>query len=227
MTDAHNDRYRDASRRLADRSAAIRERLMGELAQAQDLHELDWRSLLSSQRDITAQVATGSRPDIETFWAVHAQPRSDELSARCLNIIDAHLLLLFDAVSVFAEGVRPALALNGEPPSADAMQSLRTDVERLIQPISTAGLDRTTIDALGERWQQRLRRQAIRRYVRGGGERDATFSSAIDTMELKMMQQAPWAHADQLLSAFELSHTEIRRALVDRIDRILNDLLDI
>ena len=46
-------------------------------------------------------------------------------------------------------------------------------------------------------------------------------------MELKMMQQAPWAHADQLLSAFELTHTEIRRALVDRIDRLLNDLLDI
>ena len=200
---------------------------MGELAQAQDQHELDWRSLLSSQRDIAEQVAIGSRPDIETFWDSHAQPRSKELSARCLNIIDAHLLLLWDAVAVFSEGVRPALALNGEPPSAEAMLSLRSDVERLIQPISTAALDRTTIDGLGERWQQRLRRQAIRRYVRGGGARNAAFSAAIDAMELKMMQQAPWAHADQLLSAFELAHTEIRRALVDRIDRLLNDLLDI
>lgn len=222
-TDAHNDRYRDASRRLADRSAAIRERLLVELAKAQDQHEIDWRSLLSSQRDIAEQA--GSRPDIEAYWTDHAQPRSEALTTRCLNIIDAHLLLLFDAVSVFAEGVRPALTLNGEPPSADAFQSLRADVERLIQPVSTAGLDRSTIDALGQRWQERLRRQAIRRYVRSGGETDSTFASAIDAQELKMMHIAPWAHADQLLSAFELAHTEIKRALVDRVDRLLNDLL--
>lgn len=222
-TDAHNDRYRDASRRLADRSAAIRERLMGELAQAQDHHEIDWRSLLSSQRDIAEQA--GSPPDIETYWTDHAQPRSEALTARCMQIIDAHLLLLFDAVSVFTEGVRPALTLNGEPPSAEAIRSLRVDVERLIQPVTTAALDRSTIDALGQRWQERLRRQAIRRYVRSGGVTDSTFSSAIDNQELKMMHQAPWAHADQLLSGFELAHAEIKRGLVDRVDRMLNDLL--
>lgn len=224
-TDAHNDRYRDASRRLADRSAAISERLMGELDDVQDHHELDWRSLLSSQRYIAEH--PDSRPDLETFWSEQAEPRSRQLTTRCLHAIDAHLLLLWDAVSVFAEGVRPALALNGEPPSDEAMQSLRTDVERLIRPVSAAAPERDSIDVLGLRWQERLRRQAIRRYVRTGGETDASFSAAIDAQELKMMQQAPWAHADQLLSAFELAHAEIRRTTADRIDRMLSDLLNI
>lgn len=224
-TEAHNDRYRDASRRLADRSAAIRERLMAELAQAQNHHELDWRSLLSSHREIVEQVVAGSEPTIETFWAAHAQPRSEELTSRCLHVVDAHLLLLWDAVEVFVEGVRPALALNGEPPSEDAMESLRADVERLIQPVSSAAPDRSTLDGLGERWQERMRRQAIRRYVRSGGATDASLSAAVDALELEMINQAPWAHADQLLSAFELAHTEIRRAIASRLDRMLNDLL--
>lgn len=224
-TDAHNDRYRDASRRLADRTAAICERLVAELGQAQLDHELDWRSLLSSQREVAESVASGRESDIETFWSSNAQPRSAELSARCLHIIDAHLLLLWDAISVFIDGVRPALALNGEPPSEDAMQSLRSDIERLIQPMTTALPDRANLDELGERWQQRLRRQAIRRYVRSGGPTDVSFSEAIDALELKMLGQAPWSHADQLLSAFELAHAEIRRSLFDRIVRMLNDLL--
>jgi len=224
-TDAHNDRYQDASGRLADRSAAIRERLIEELARAQDHHELDWRTLLSSQRTIADQVAAGSEPDIETFWDAYAQPRSEELTSRCLHIVDAHLLLLWDAVQVFVEGVLPALSLNGDPPSGDAMDSLRNDVERLVQPVSTAAPDRSSLDELGDRWQERLRRQAIRRYVRSGGVTDTAFSSAIDTLELRMISQAPWAHADQLLSAFELAHTEIRRSIADRLDRMLSDLL--
>lgn len=198
---------------------------MGELAYVQDQHELDWRSLLSSQRNIVEHPE--SRPDIQTFWADHAEPQSRELTTRCLHAIDAHLLLLWDAVSVFVEGVRPALSLNGEPLSEEATQSLRSDVERLIQPVSTASLDRMNIDALGLRWHERLRRQAIRRYVRSGGDTDGSFSAAIDAQELKMMQQAPWAHADQLLSAFELAHAEIRRTMRDHIDRMLDDLLRI
>lgn len=224
-TDAHNDRYREASWRLADRSAAISERLMTELAHAQERHELDWRSLLSSQRTIADQAAAGAEPDVDSYWAQNAQPRSEQLITRCVQIVDAHLLLLWDAIDVFAEGVLPELALNGEPPSADAMNSLRDDVERLIQPVATAAPNRARIDDLGERWQQRMRRQAIRRYVRSGGETDAPFSAAIDALELQMIGQAPWAHADQLLSAFELAHIEIRQTLSARLDRMLSDLL--
>lgn len=226
-TDAHNDRYRDSSRRLADRTAAISERLMQELDNVQHQLEIDWRSLLTSQRDIAERAATGSLPGIETYWAEDAEPRSDAFVASCMSVIDAHLLLLWDAVSVFVEGVLPALALNGQPPSADAMQSLRSDVERLIKPVSSARLDRSNIDALGQRWQERLRRQAIRRYIRTGGVADAGFAAAVDAQELKMLRLAPWAHADQLLSAFELAHTEIGRTTIDRVDRILYDLMHV
>ena len=198
---------------------------MGELAQAQNHHELDWRSLLSSQRQVAELTAVGTEPDIDTFWSKQAQPRSEELTASWLQIIDAHLLLLWDAVSVFADGVVPALALNGRPPSDEAMQSLRADVVRLIEPVASAAPDRRMLDGLGERWQERLRRQAIRRYVRIGGTATDSFAGAIDALELKMIGQAPWAHADHLLSAFELAHAEVRRELADRIERMLDDLL--
>ena len=204
---------------------------MAELAQAQHHHELDWRSLLSSQREVADQIADGAEPHIEDFWETDAQPRSEELTSRCLHIVDAHLLLLWDAIEVFVEGVRPALAINGAPASAEAMESLRSDVERLIQPVSTAAPDRSMLDELGERWQERMRRQAIRRYIRTGGlaESDISepvgFSAAIDALELKMLNQAPWAHADQLLTAFEVAHAEIRRAIAERLERMLSDLL--
>lgn len=224
-TDAHNDRYRDASRRLATRSAAIRERLVAELGLAQNLYELGWRSLLTSQREVAERCSTGSAPEVESYWSETAKPAADQLTDRCLHIVDAHLLLLFDAVSVFIDGVRPSLGINGGPPSPGAYESLRSDVERLIEPVSTVALDRKPLNDVGERWHERLRRQAIRRYVRSGGATEAGYAQAIDVLELQMLRQPPWVHADQLMSAFELAHTDVRRCVVDRIDRMLSDLL--
>lgn len=224
-TDAHNDRYRESSLRLASRSAAIRERLVAELSHTQARHEIDWRSLLSSQRDIAEQIAKGSSPDTTTYWEQVAKPRGNDLLAACLQVVDAHLLLVWDAVAVFVEGVLPTLSINDQPVSLDALQSLRCDVEHLIEPIAHVALDRSGLDEIGDRWHERLRRQAIRRYVRSGGIEDAGFADAIDKQELKMLHQAPWAQADQLLSAYELAHADLRRGLSDRIDRMLTDLI--
>jgi hypothetical protein len=220
-TEANNDRYREACRRLVDRTAAIRERLVTELAHAQREHEIDWRGLLSSQREIAERAATGSAPDPQAFWLHQAEPRAAELRSACESIIDAHLLLLWDAVSVFTTAV---LSLPDTDSEID-LTDLRTDVERLVRPVSDLGLDRTALDDLGERWSQRMRRQAIRRFVRSGRQHDPSFASAIDEQELKMMGQAPWAQADKLLSAFELVHTDIRRAIAAKVERMLTDLL--
>lgn len=222
-TEANNDRYREACRRLADRTAAIRERLVTELAHAQREHEIDWRGLLSSQREIAEKAATGTAPGAQVFWLHQAEPRADELRSACESIIDAHLLLLWDAVSVFSDSARslPGTDTNDDIDLAD----LRTDVERLVRPISDVRLDRTALDDVGERWSQRMRRQAIRRYVRSGGHDDPSFASAIDEQELRMMGQAPWAQADQLLSAFELAHADVRRSVTGKVDRMLTDLL--
>ncbi len=162
-------------------------------------------------------------PDPQPFGPRRAEPRAEELRSACLSIIDAHLMLLWDAVSVFSEMVYslPAPDSDRQVDPAD----LRNDVERLIDPISGLLLDRSALDFVGERWSQRLRRQAIRRFVRSGGQTDPSFAVSIDALELKMMSQAPWAQADQLLSAFELVHSDIRRAMADRIDRMLTDLL--
>ena len=222
-TEAHNDRYREACRRLVDRTAAIRERLATELADAQLEHEIDWRALLSSQREIAERAATGGTPDPQIFWLHQAEPRADQLRSACSSIIDAHLLLLWDAVSVFADAAR-SLSDTDNGVEID-VADLRADVERLIRPISDIRLDRAALDSVGERWTQRVRRQAIRRYVRSGGRNDPSFASAIDEQELKMMNQAPWAQADQLLSAFELAHADIRRVMNDKVDRMLTDLL--
>lgn len=222
-TEAHNDRYREACRRLADRTAAIRERLAVELAHAQVEHEIDWRALLTSQREVAEKAAAGTAPDAQVFWIRQAEPRADELRLACFSTIDAHLILLWDAISVFSE-------IAGSLPTADvgrgiAPADVRSDVERLISPITNIMLDRAALDDVGERWSQRMRRQAIRRYVRFGEQNNPSFASTIDELELKMMGQAPWAHADQLLSAFELVHADVRRAVANKVDRILTDLL--
>lgn len=227
-TDAHNDRYRKARQRLADRTAAISERLEDELGRTQQRHEVDWRSLLFSQRRITERIAAGSPPDPRRFWNDEASPLASAMVDDCGAVIDAHLLLLWDAVSVFLSGVLPDLTTNGQPPSEGALSSLRSDVEVVLQPVMTLGLDRSPLDRLGERWHERLRRQAIRRHLRSGGDTDAaTFAARVDEQELRMLLQPPWSQADQLLSAFELAHVDVRQTLQERIDRMLTDIIGV
>lgn len=218
-TGASDDRYRAACQRLADRTAAICGRLEDELGRAQDELEIDWRALLASQREVAEQASKGAAPMAEIFWIHQAQPRAEELLSGCLSIIDAHLLLLWDALSSHWRSVAPLVV------DERAQQLARDDVRRLVEPVRACGLDRARLDEVGERWQHRLRRQAIRRYVRTGGSTEDGFSAAIDAQELRMITQPPWAQADQLLSAFELVHADVRRAVIERVDRIVEDLL--
>jgi hypothetical protein len=218
-TEAADDRLREASRRLADRTAAICGRLEAELGRAQAELEIDWRALLASQREVAEQASKGSAPVADVFWDHQAQPQAEGLLTACLSSIDAHLVLLWDALSSYWQAIDPMLD------DDRARQAARDDVERLVAPLRDCGLDRTPLDDLGERWQHRLRRQAIRRFVRTGGSTDEGFSAAIDAQELQMITQPPWAQADQLLSAFELVHSDVRRAITEKVDRIVDDVL--
>lgn len=218
-TKAQHDRHREASRRLADRTAAIRERLEAELSRAQRDLEIDWRALLASQRDVAEQASKGSAPLADVYWLHHAQPQAEDLLDACLSSVDAHMMLLWDAVASYWRSIEPRADAEGD------RQSVRDDIARLVDPIRSLRMDRTSLDDLGERWQHRLRRQAIRRYVRTGGVTDSGFSAAIDAQELHMVTQAPWAQADQLLTAFELVHSTVRTAIVDKVDRTLDDIL--
>lgn len=216
---AIDDRHREASRRLADRTAAIGERLEAELSRAQNDLELDWRALLASQRDVAELAARGAAPLGNVYWIHQAAPRADDLRSACLDVIDAHLVLLWDALAVHWRTVAPMLD------DGAARQAERTRIARIIEPLRHLGLDRASLDHVGERWQERLRRQAIRRHLRTGGATGAGFSEAIDANELQMLKLAPWAQADQLLSAFELVHADIRRIITEKVDRIVADVL--
>ncbi len=218
-TAAINDRNREASRRLVARTAAIRERLEVELRRTQNDLELDWRALLVSQRDVAELAGRNSAPLADVFWLHQAAPRADDLRSACLEIIDAHLVLLWDALAAHWRTIAPSLDDNA------SREQARKDITRMISPLRTFTLDRSFLDDVGERWQERLRRQAIRRHLRTGGATDDGFSAAIDAHELQMLKLAPWAQADQLLSAFELVHTDIRRITTEKVDRIVADVL--
>ncbi len=216
---AIDDRHREASRRLTDRTAAIVERLEAELSRTQADLELDWRALLASQRDVAEQAARGTAPLANVFWMHQAEPRADDLRAACIDVIDAHLILLWDALAVHWRTVEPLLTDDA------ARDRAREETARIVAPLRNLRLDRRSLDAVGERWQERLRRQAIRRHIRTGGATGDGFSDAIDAQELQMLKLAPWAQADQLLSAFELAHADLGRAVTERVDRIVSDAL--
>ncbi len=207
---AESDRYREARQRLADRTAAIELRLVARLHDVQEQHDLSWRLLLSSQRKISK--AGFVVPTPLEFWATDAAPKAAALATAARLVIDSEVDNAASAVSRFSESVSPLLTTPGLETLA------RTDVSVVLLALASAGLDDEPINSLGERWQQRLHRQATRRCLRARVTGSSPpFDQLVATEELAMLDQAPWIHGDRLLSAFEIAHSETRAHLRSRV----------
>lgn len=207
---AESDRYREARQRLVDRTAAVETRLAARLHDVQGQRDLTWRLLLSSQRKISK--AIGHAPSPTQFWETEAAPMAAAFATAARLVIDSELENVSDAVSRFTASVSPLLS----DPSIG--QFVRTDVSVVLQVLGSNTLDDGPLNDLGDRWQERLHRQAIRRCMRlRNSNTGEPFDAVVAREELDMLDKAPWIHGDRLLSAFEIAHSETRSHLRDML----------
>ncbi len=210
---ATSDRYRNARVRLTDRTATIAGRTVARLSDVQAEHDLTWRSLLASQRRIAQLDDVGSAPTPLEFWEMEAAPSSASLVTAAALVIESEMANAADAVSRFRASVEPLVA-------DDRTATLvRADLDAVLQPLLRGVLDPDPLNAIGERWQRRLRRAATRRVIATRNHRKQSIGSdlLVDQEELVLLDRPPWAHGDRLLSAHEIAHNEIRGLVRDHL----------
>lgn len=210
------DRHRDVSQRLMDRTAAIERRLGARLEQSRQTHDLDVRALLASHQELAQQAETGSAPSPAEFWATTANPRAQALVEACRVVIDDEIAQFAEAAARFQRSVAIAAESSGYK-DQPYIETLDACVDRL----SECALDPGPINRLGDRWQRRLRRTATRKHLgRMLLSSPQKFDQLIGQSELALLDAAPWAHSDRLLSAHELAHADVRIHLRDRLSEI-------
>lgn len=207
----HDERYRDAIRRLAERAEAIAFRTSNRLLVVQSDHDLEWRSLLASQRKIAALAADGLAPPPSEFWETDAAPRAAALTTAATLVIESEFAAVTRSVERFRASVQPIMGSSHLAP-------VRTGLVESLDPLTECVLDPAPLDDIGERWQRRMRRHAAWQHVRaritGPFEE---FDELVGRTELGLLDEAPWIHGDRLLSAFEIAHADVRNLVRERV----------
>ncbi|MEL7155102.1 MAG: hypothetical protein AAFN30_00730 [Actinomycetota bacterium] len=195
-------------------------------------HGLARRELVRVQQGIARLDRAGVAPSSHDFWAWTAQPRAQVLIDRAGEAIDDELAILVADIGFGAlidrpgsddrpDPVRhrlrrrpPTMALDHVPdPALDPRLDL--DLAGRVLPILPRSDD---LDQLGWWWQRRLRRAAMVRAlpeVLAGTTADIGLT--VSRTEMQLLDRAPWAHGDRLLSAFELAYAEIERLGTTRV----------
>jgi hypothetical protein len=151
-------------------------------------------------------------PSATAFWEVEAAPVAASLTTAALLAIEPEFDTLDDALARFQRSVGPLIG------SARVEHLVRVDASAVIWPLTDCGIDRRSIDELGERWQARLHRQAVRRsLLRHPTMSRSKLMTQVAREELAMLDRPPWSHGDRLLSAFEIAHGEIRGRIKERV----------
>ncbi len=210
----NDDRYRQAELLLDRRVSEVAPRLTDRLEMVRHRYDLSWSSLLQTQRCIEQAVGNGTeQPSLWLYWEETAYPRSVPLLEHALEVINQEMTVLGDAVSRFTltarrlEGIEPAIMVDS--------------IERALTEVRRVGIDPSTLNEIGQRWQKRLRRAAIRRAaVRILTKETREANLHIMQAEMELLASAPWAHLDRLLMAFELAHSDIRSHFGDRLSSL-------
>ncbi len=206
-----DDRYRQAELLLDRRVSTSVQNLDARLERVRQHHDLTWEQLLDSHREIKQMLRRqDNQPSIWLYWEEVAHPRSLPLFDGGLAAIDQELVQLRDAISRF----RITASRMDTVDSAVIAESVR----RVLDLAGEASFGEGELHAIGERWQKRLRRAAVRQaaiQVMTSHTNDA--EAIVGRMELELLNSAPWAHMDRLLMAFELTHADIRSHLRDRL----------
>lgn len=208
-----SDHLHGATDRLTSRTAVIEARLAERLEAVRRVYDLGPRALLSSHRQVKALDRLGVAPSPVDYWSVSANPVGQMLVNAAAPVIEEELKCFEDAVSRYHRSV--ANGAGGWP--TEAAQAV---VDECCFRISSSQLDAEPLNRLGRRWQSQLRRAAMvsalpRILFSSARDADAHINAA----EVELLDQAPWAHDDRLLSAYELAHADVRVLLRDRLAR--------
>lgn len=207
---------RDIPQRLLDRTAVIQRRLVERLDNVRRAHDLDWRTLLSAHREVAELARRGTAPSPSEYWAITASPATIPLMTAARLAIDAEIESYQDALGRFAQSVARAARVEGyDPAPYDAALGASAEL------IGVCSLDRTELDRIGARWQTRLRRRAQWSNLRASLFVSVHRADAMTLIrELELLDEAPWAHDDRLLWAFEVAHSEVRTHLLNRLEQV-------
>ena len=190
-------------------------RMTARLDNIRRAHDLDWRTLLASHREVAELDELGVAPTLGEFWATTASPATEILVREACAAIDEELLEFRRVLRRFGQATLAASRDAGYEP-APYETVLATAVERL----SICGIDRSALDNLGARWQTKLRRAARKASLPRSLFLSVKKADAlVDQLEMELLDRGPWAHDDRLLSAFELAHADIHAHLRDGLRR--------
>ncbi|MDA3040818.1 MAG: hypothetical protein O3C27_15060 [Actinomycetota bacterium] len=174
-------------------------------------HGLDRRTLLASHREVAELEELGLAPTLGEFWATTANPATEPLVRAACAVIDEELIELRRVLQRFGQVTLAASRDADYEPAA-----YRVELGAALERLSNCGIDRSSLDRLGARWQTKLRRAA-----RAASLPRSVFLSVrraddlIGQLEMELLDRAPRAHDDRLLSAFELAHADIHAHLRD------------
>lgn len=182
----------------ADEQRAIVERLRACLAAVGTAHDLQRRDIKATERAIRRLDRRAMAPAANDFWAATCLPRAQRLLVESRHVIERDLI---------------CLQAHADRPGGRLLLSYQEVVDALPSP--------GRINDLGRWWQQRLRRAALIRSAAAVASRPPSQTELIvANHEMALLDRAPWAHGDRLLSAFELVHSEIARFGRGRVDRL-------
>ncbi|MDH3679739.1 MAG: hypothetical protein OEV40_07295 [Acidimicrobiia bacterium] len=186
----------------ADEQLAILERLRVCLDTLSSAHDLRRRDVRAAEQAIRRLDRHAMAPTANEFWATTALPRAQRLLVETRHVIDRDLLCLQ------AHADRPG-------------SRLRVSHREVVSALPST----QHINDLGCWWQQRLRRAAlIRSAAAVVGRPPSQAELTIANHEMALLNRAPWAHGDRLLSAFELVHGEIVRFGRRRVDQLFRQV---
>ncbi len=230
---AIDEEYRQAELRLAQHVGSESRRLSERLDEIRSAHDVSWRDLLTSQRQIRRTVGTAAELTPVEFWERVAHPRSSLLRDRAIAVIDEHGRSLADACDRFrrtAATLRPdTLDVDsitvGHPLDAPSSAAIHQSVEQALAHFACTGLDQRPLDRLGRRWQRRLKLAALLKAGPAMATGEVEMAERVfGDAEIGLLNSLPWAHGDRILAAFELAHADVRHHLGEQLTLIAQGL---
>lgn len=202
-----------ARERLSSDVGASAERLHRQMIEVQACCGLGRRELAETQRAIRRLMREGRAPAPNDFWETTAQPRADRLVRLGIAVVDEEMARL-------RGGVKP------KPWSRhrffDGTQTSPEPTEAWVDQLQGALRATNRIDDLGRWWQRRLRWAALAHAIPEViTQTPAGAELVVSSAEMGLLDQAPWAHGDRLLSAFELANRDLHHYATRRFAQVL------
>lgn len=208
-----------ARRRLSRSAREAADRLSSRLRQATEVHQVDRRQLMATQRQIGRLHRRGLAPSPAEYWEGTAVPLARMLVDAALEAVADEGDHLGEAIDRFLVATsRSTLEpwISGVHGRAAIQRSGAHAVQGLVAAVPAP----IELDRLGEWWQNRLQERALWRALPRMLRAGTSIEAAISEAEVSVLDSVPWCYGDRLLSAFELGHLEIR----SRANELAEDL---